>query len=399
LGVIGRNGSGKSTLLQILAGTMRATSGDVTMNGRVAALLELGSGFNPEYTGRENVFLNSSLLGLSREQTHGRFDAIAAFADIGAFMDQPMKTYSSGMYMRLAFAVTTSVDAEILLIDEALAVGDVFFTQKCFAHLERLIEKGTSVVLVTHDTSVVNQFCDSAVVLDRGRLMYDGETAGALRTYFALQRRGEAALAPRLDATPSVTPATSFEWPRASEFLSLTDASVEGTGEVRCTAIALCDGSGAAVDVFQIGDVAVFYLEFEVDRDIDVPICGISILNERNLIVHGRNSLQHRTAVVAAPAGTRIRVRQQIRLDLAPGRYSFVAGVASLPGPVYDRAAEMTHAALHEHTTRLASIANVGAFTVTLRRDGMELPFHGLCQLEGNSLIEQTVIAREETGT
>jgi lipopolysaccharide transport system ATP-binding protein len=397
LGVVGRNGSGKSTLLQILAGTLRSTAGDVMVQGRVAALLELGSGFNPDYTGRENVHLNASILGLSRDETHARFGAIAAFADIGDFMDQPVKTYSSGMFMRLAFAVTTSVDAGILLIDEALAVGDVFFTQKCFAHLEMLIDKGVSVVLVTHDTAAVNQFCDSVVVLDRGRIAYHGDTVGGLRTYFALQRSGDALPVRRPAPVASQAPARSpVEWPDVSAYLSLASASVQGTGEVRCTAVALCDASGAATDVFQTGDVAVFYSEFEVDRDLEVPICGVSIVNERNLIVHGRNSLQHGTDVVVAPAGTRLRARQWIRLDVAPGRYTFLVGAASVPAEIVERASDLSHAALDQHTRRVASVANIGGFTVTLRREGLELPFHGLCQLEGDSEIEQTVIASGE---
>src|SRR5262249_21349025 len=157
LGLIGPNGSGKSTLLQILAGTLAPSLGEVRINGRVAALLELGSGFNPEYTGRENIYLNASLHGLSREETDRRFDAIAAFADIGGFLDQPVKTYSSGMFMRVAFAVTTSVDADVLLIDEALAVGDIFFTQKCFRHLHSLIDQGVAIILVSHDMNAVSQ--------------------------------------------------------------------------------------------------------------------------------------------------------------------------------------------------------------------------------------------------
>src|SRR6266542_6439942 len=154
LGIIGRNGSGKSTLLQIIAGTLAPSEGEVTVNGRVAALLELGSGFNPEFTGRDNVFLNGSILGFSREEMAARFDEIAAFADIGEFIEQPIKTYSSGMVVRLAFAVIAHVDADILVIDEALAVGDACFTQKCMRFLRRFMEKGT-VLFVSHDISSV----------------------------------------------------------------------------------------------------------------------------------------------------------------------------------------------------------------------------------------------------
>ncbi len=389
LGLIGRNGSGKSTLLQILAGTLRPTGGEVTVQGRVAALLELGSGFNPEFSGRENVYLNASILGLGRRDIDARFDDIAAFADIGAFLDQPMKTYSTGMFMRLAFAVTTSVDADVLLIDEALAVGDVFFTQKCFAHLERLIDRGTSVVLVTHDTSAVNQFCDRVAVMNAGRLVYDGDTVGGLRTYFALQRGTVPARVVR-DAAPAPVRSTMSGWPAPSAFLSMEQASVQGSGEVTCTGIALCDAAGRPTELFEIGDVAVFYLEFQVHEALDVPICGVSLVNERNLIVHGRNSMQHGVPAQTAPAGTRLRVRHWLRLDLAPGRYTFLAGVATVPADIYAHVADLSHSAIDAQTTRVASISGVGHLSVTLRRSGLELPFHGLCQLEGGSTLEQS---------
>lgn len=395
LGVIGRNGSGKSTLLQILAGTLAPTAGAVSVNGRVAALLELGSGFNPEFTGRENIFLNASILGLSRQEIETRLDDIAAFADIGPFLEQPVKTYSSGMFMRLAFAVTTSVDADVLLIDEALAVGDVFFTQKCFGHLERLIDRGVSVVLVTHDTSAVNQFCERVVVLDQGRVMYEGDTVGGLRTYFALQRGGSVlnAASPvarrheleRAAGTPTIA------WPDETEYLPLATASVQGTGEARCTAVALCDSSGKATDTFEMGSDGVFYYEFAIDQRLETPVGGISVVNERNLIVHGRNSLQYG---VQAPAivkpGSRLRFRQRVRMDLSPGRYTFVVGLAAVPHVTYEHAAHLTHAALHGVTSRILSVGNIGSFAVTLRRNGLELPFHGLCALDGDAELEMS---------
>jgi lipopolysaccharide transport system ATP-binding protein len=409
LGLIGRNGSGKSTLLQILAGTLAPTAGDVQVHGRVAALLELGSGFNPEYTGRENIYLNASILGLTREETEVRFDAIAAFADIGEFLDQPVKTYSSGMFMRLAFAVTTSVDADLLLIDEALAVGDVFFTQKCFSHLERLIDRGVSVVLVTHDTSAVNQFCDGVIVLDGGRIAFDGDTVTGLRTYFALQRSTAAAAAAvtaaaarsgaaRAAAGAAEAPGTTAApfalaqpWPAVEDCLPLDTMSGQGTGQARCTAVALCDEAGRPANVFQIGDLAVFHYEFEVDRPLGVPIGGVSLVNERNLIVHGRNTMQHALPVhEPVQAGTRLRFRQRIRLDVAPGRYTFLIGLATATADDYAHAADMSHAAMDARTTRVLSIANVASFSVTLRRDGLELPFHGLANLGGDAELAVT---------
>jgi lipopolysaccharide transport system ATP-binding protein len=169
IGIVGRNGSGKSTLLQIIAGTLQPTEGSVQVQGRVAALLELGSGFNPEFTGRENVYLNCSIFGLSKEQTDARFSAIEDFADIGSFIGQPVKTYSSGMIMRLAFAVVAHVDAEILIVDEALSVGDVFFVQKCMRFI-RNFQKHGSLLFVTHDTGALQGLCQRAIWLEKGRL-------------------------------------------------------------------------------------------------------------------------------------------------------------------------------------------------------------------------------------
>ena len=173
VGIIGRNGSGKSTLLQMICGTLNPTGGNVTTHGRVAALLELGSGFNPEFTGRENVFLNASVLGLSHEETQARFDDIAAFADIGEFIDQPVKTYSSGMMVRLAFGVIAHVDADILVIDEALAVGDAFFTQKCMRFLRNFMKTNT-VLFVSHDTASVKALCSEAIWLEKGEVLESG---------------------------------------------------------------------------------------------------------------------------------------------------------------------------------------------------------------------------------
>jgi lipopolysaccharide transport system ATP-binding protein len=173
VGIIGRNGSGKSTLLQLLSGTLAPSEGQILVDGRVAALLELGAGFNPDFTGRENVFFNGALLGLSDEQLRSKYDSIVEFADIGEFIDQPVKTYSSGMFVRLAFAVIAHVEADILVIDEALSVGDAFFVQKCMRFLRSFMQNGT-VVFVSHDTAAVINLCDRVVWLSHGKIVADG---------------------------------------------------------------------------------------------------------------------------------------------------------------------------------------------------------------------------------
>jgi lipopolysaccharide transport system ATP-binding protein len=184
VGIIGRNGAGKSTLLQILCGTLTPSGGSVEVTGRVAALLELGSGFNAEFTGRENVYMNASVLGLSQEEINARFDEIVAFADIGIFIDQPVKTYSSGMYVRLAFAVIVHVDADILIIDEALAVGDMYFQAKCQSHIKKLMSSGVTVLFVSHDVGSVKALCSRAVYLEHGKVVAMGGTKEVVEAYY-----------------------------------------------------------------------------------------------------------------------------------------------------------------------------------------------------------------------
>lgn len=199
IGILGRNGAGKSTLLQIVAGTLEATSGKLITKGRITALLELGSGFNPEFTGRENVLLSAQILGLSPELAAERFDEIAAFADIGDFIEQPVKTYSSGMMMRLAFAVQTAVDPKVLIVDEALAVGDIFFQAKCIARIKKLLDSGVSLLYVSHDPGTVRQLCQRALLIQEGRIKVLGEARFVADEYAAFQmnERNQAAAASR----------------------------------------------------------------------------------------------------------------------------------------------------------------------------------------------------------
>ena len=220
VGIIGRNGSGKSTLLQMICGTLNPTSGDVATIGRIGALLELGSGFNPEFTGRENVFLNASLLGLTYQQIKDRYDAIVRFADSGDFINQPVKTYSSGMYVRLAFAVIAHIDADLLVIDEALSVGDAFFTQKCMRFLHDFIKRG-SIIFVSHDTAAVRGLCTRAIWLDKGAVVMDGVPKDVCNRYLeAYYSEG---------GVPPVTTSTVSE-----EMESVTeDAEMEATVDSR----------------------------------------------------------------------------------------------------------------------------------------------------------------------
>lgn len=185
LGIIGQNGSGKSTLLQIIAGTLTPTEGKVQVSGRISALLELGSGFNPEFTGRQNVLFNGQLLGLDQKEIEDKFDDVAALADIGDFLEQPVKTYSSGMFVRLAFAVAVSVNPDILIVDEALAVGDIYFQQKCFERIRNLRDLGTTILFVSHDTTIVYGVCNRAVLMESGKIMLDSNSRQVIDLYEA----------------------------------------------------------------------------------------------------------------------------------------------------------------------------------------------------------------------
>ena len=207
VGIIGRNGSGKSTLLQIICGTLAPTSGEATFNGKVAALLELGSGFNPEFTGKENVFLSAQLYGLSKKSITDKYASILEFADIGDFIDQPVKTYSSGMMVRLAFSVIAHVEAEILVIDEALAVGDAFFTQKCMRFLRNFMKTGT-VLFVSHDTSSVKSLCSHVIWLDKGRVVAEGDPKEVCELYLNafLEAQHGGSSAPKMSAVETKGP-------------------------------------------------------------------------------------------------------------------------------------------------------------------------------------------------
>ncbi|NWG20750.1 MAG: ABC transporter ATP-binding protein [Chloroflexi bacterium] len=392
VGIIGRNGSGKSTLLQIIAGTLAPTEGEVQVKGRVAALLELGSGFNPEFTGRENVYLNGALLGLRREEIDARFDDIAAFADIGEFIEQPVKLYSSGMFVRLAFAVTTNLEPDVLLIDEALAVGDVFFSQKCYRRLEEMRTRGTSIVLVSHNLVDIQQFCGDALLLHAGQMAFKGSASEAVRRYMLLdqhEQRPSPATTRQLD--PAAEPIRHskpghLSWPSSEAFLNLTAVKQVADGSARCTGIAVCDTHGRARHTFEQGEHAVFFYEFEVLREISVPIGGLILRDNKGVTVHGKNSLQVDANVPShVECGDRVRFQQEIQLSVAIGDYSFEVGLSSLEHGIFEQRAAYAHPDLYSHIQYHCHLPSAGVITVSYRRQGYptQLMHHGVADLPG----------------
>lgn len=394
VGIIGRNGSGKSTLLQMICGTLFPTNGCVETHGRIAALLELGSGFNPEFTGRENVYLNGVVLGLSKEEIDTRFDNIVSFADIGDFIEQPVKTYSSGMFVRLAFAIQANVDPEILIIDEALAVGDVFFRQKCYARLEQLRNSGAAILLVSHSMPDIEQYCERAILLDHGVPKFLGPAPEAAKHYYLLhQAETRVVNKPATEPTTpqaSVHGGASVDRPEPKAFVDLTAKSQISNGQARCVGVALCNAAGQPCNSFRQGDLAVFFYEFELSEDIGVPICGIVISNERGVIVHGKNSWQYDEDVPSSKgAGSKVSCRQEVSLDLGPGEYVFEVGLASVAMKMWQNREHISHEEMSSNHIRICHIANVGSFSIRLaEKNGISvLTHHGIANLPGKLKI------------
>ncbi len=331
LGVIGQNGSGKSTLLQILAGIMRQSRGDCYVTGKVSALLELGSGFNPEFTGRENVFMNGAILGLNKRQMQDRFDAIAHFAEIGAFMDQPVKTYSSGMFMRLAFAVAVNVDPDILLVDEALAVGDMIFQHRCMHRMNRLRAAGKTTVLVTHDLTAVAKFCDRALLLDTGRLIADGSPEAVVNKYRALmfereRQYGQFNGDQKAEAAERAI-VTGGGMPIVRSIPNIDHRF--GNGAARILGVELYDEAGSPSREILGGRPVLLRVSVEFLEYVARPILGYTLRDRLGVDVSASNTNYAGNVLPAAAKGQIYTSDFLIRLPrLSAGSYSFAPAVA-----------------------------------------------------------------------
>lgn len=307
VGIIGRNGSGKSTLLQIITGTLAPTSGSTTTNGRIAALLELGSGFNPEFTGRENVYLNGALLGFSTDQINEKFDAIAAFADIGEHLDQPVKTYSSGMLVRLAFAVQVQVEPEILIVDEALAVGDALFQKRCFQRIEKLVSDGTTLLFVSHDQESVRTLTNRALLLNKGRPIEWGLSSEVVLSYRKLLHDEEAAYFASLTKNlveraaqaplPSDPPAAEPDAPVAAPANAMpgmgtrSDRLSFGDGEVKIIKVETLNDSGQPCSMFYVGERLVIRVTCESFVCINKLNVAVRLRNKEGVKIYSWGTL------------------------------------------------------------------------------------------------------------
>lgn len=329
-GIVGLNGSGKSTLLQIIAGTLTPTQGKVTTEGRISALLELGSGFNPEFSGRENVYMNGALLGFNRAQIDERLDSIQAFADIGEHFDRPLLTYSSGMQMRVAFAVATAFDPDILIIDEALAVGDAYFQQKCFQRMEAFKERGGTLLFVSHDANTVKHLCDRAVLISRGEVITSGPPKTVIDLYQAMiakktdMSEGEVQI---VQAAAQVKPNLLLDVAPGTTWTKAT--TVTTNDQAVLVDVKLLDSSGVEVTHIESESELTIQYAVRLKKDFERPAFGLIIRDRVGRSIFETSTYAMRMEEKPIAAGKLVVVRFTLVFNVRVGQYSISIGMAN----------------------------------------------------------------------
>ena len=306
VGIIGTNGSGKSTLLKILTGVLTPTSGEVKVNGRISALLELGAGFNMDYNGIENIYLNGTMMGFSKDEIDKKLDDILAFADIGDYVYQPCKTYSSGMFVRLAFAVSINIDPEILIVDEALSVGDVFFQAKCYRKFEEFKKKGKTILFVSHDLSSISRYCDRVYLLNNGEMIGNGSPKEMIDKYKQILAGGGQAKIVETNEN---------------------DVLEYGNGKAYITDFSITDAKGTKTNAVEKGTDYTVTMKVRIDEDIQAPIFACSVKNVRGVEITGTNTLVSRTFDDSVKKGDEIEISFTQKMMLQGGEYLISLGV------------------------------------------------------------------------
>ncbi len=319
LAVVGQNGSGKSTLLKIMAGIYKPDMGTVSVQGRVASLIELGAGFHPEFSGRENIFINGTILGLPKREIAQRLESIITFSGLGDYIDAPVRTYSSGMYVRLGFSVAVNVDPDVLLVDEVLAVGDEAFAHKCEDKINEFRRSGKTIVLVTHDMGAVEKYADEAVWLDGGCVAGQGEPRQVIDAYRQKVAQSEDAI-------------RRAECPAEGHHM---DAERWGDGQVEIGAVRLLDKEGAERSVFQTGEAFTVEMDYHGPRSLEDLVFGVAFFNAHNWICYATNTLIDRVGWQQAPSRGRVRFECD-RLDLVEGTYFLDVAAHARDGRAYD---------------------------------------------------------------
>jgi ABC-type polysaccharide/polyol phosphate transport system ATPase subunit len=340
-GVMGRNGSGKSTALKLVAGITKPTSGNVRVDGRISALIELGAGFHPEISGRENVFINGIMLGLTKREIQARFDEIVDFAELRDFIDAPVKTYSSGMYMRLGFAVAINVDPDVLLVDEVLAVGDEGFTHKCLDKFGEFRRRGKTILLVTHSLNLIERFCDEAIWLDAGEKQAEGDPKRVIGAYLTAVEATEEQLleattarAVQEAAEPSAMPAPAPVDPMNSDMFTATEGRW-GSREAEIVRVAFLDKENHASFVFHTGDAMSIRLHVRASHPIEDFVFGIGLFNADGVCCYGTNTYieEMNPLRLAGEADVTFAIDT---LDLVEGTYKLDVAIHKRDGYPYD---------------------------------------------------------------
>ena len=311
VGIVGINGAGKSTLLKLITGTTQPTTGAVAITGRIAAMLELGMGFHPDFTGRQNAFMGGQLLGLRAEEITASMPDIESFSEIGEYIDQPIRVYSSGMLMRLAFSVATVKRPDVLIVDEALSVGDAYFQHKSFDRIREFRKKGTTLLIVSHDKTAILSICDRAILLNDGKLAMQGDPETVMDYYNAM-------LADRQNQTI------------VQEVLENGKVqTVSGTGEARIANITLTDSNGRLIEVIDVGQSVKLCIEIETITKIDRLVLGYGIKDRFGQIIYGTNTDLKKQPLLSVPAGARYLFEIGFAANLGPGTYSVQTALVS----------------------------------------------------------------------
>lgn len=328
IGVLGRNGAGKSTLLQLICGTLTPTSGTIEVNGRLAALLELGAGFNPDFTGKENIFINSAILGLSREEINDRLNSIIDFADVGDFINQPVKNYSSGMFMRLAFAVASSVEPDILIIDEALAVGDAKFQAKCFRRLDELRNNGTTILLVTHSTEQITRHCSKALLINESKLLAFGDAKSVSNQYLELLFGKKKADLSENDSFRETKSCQNEKFENSIYYSP--DEHRWGNGEAEILSFQIQQGEKINPVLLRAESEYIMSFRVSFKSEVENAILGLTIKTSDGLTVFGRNTLGEKcdSHLKKTIPGSVVTATFKIKPLLCTGDYLISIGVA-----------------------------------------------------------------------
>jgi lipopolysaccharide transport system ATP-binding protein len=336
--ILGRNGSGKSTLLQIICGVLQPSTGSVKRNSkRISALLELGSGFDPQFTGRENVYLNGTVLGLSTGEIDAKFESILDFAEIHRFIDQPVRTYSSGMMVRLAFAVQVLLDPQLLIVDEALAVGDIFFQQKCFAYMLELKKKGCSFLIVSHDGHAIQQLCERGIVLVEGRKHFEGHTRDAVREYgLTVAARPNVISMPARNEKPEDRLSKSgqlecCELEQPERWIALDETHIDANRSAKLTRWSCADESAKLQDHFSPGQTIRLFVEFECNVPVREASAGFAVRDRTGLIIKAKHQYQIGLAKrICLDSPFFLQCEFSFRCRLTPGEYTVEFGLVDI---------------------------------------------------------------------